>query len=62
MYTQFVIDKTGKVVDVKVGTKHKRLESEAKRVVGKIPDFTPGESNGKKVSVKYTLPINFYVE
>jgi len=62
MYTQFVIDKTGKVVDVKVGTKNKDLEKEAKRVVGKVPDFTPGESEGKKVSVKYTLPINFYVE
>lgn len=62
IYTQFVIDKTGKVVDVKVGTKNTGLELEAKRVVDKIPNFTPGERNGKKVSVKYTLPINFYVE
>ena len=62
IYTQFVIDKSGKVVNIKVGRTHKKLQKEATRVVNKIPDFIPGEKNGKKVNVKYTLPINFFVQ
>ncbi len=39
------------------------LEEEALRVVGNIPDFEkPGYKNGKKVSVFYTIPINFVLQ
>jgi len=60
--TQFVINKEGKVTEIKVGRVHEKLQKEAKRVIDKIPEFTPGENNGKKVKVRYTLPINFMVE
>ena len=62
IYTQFVIDKEGKVSNIKVRANNKTLDKEAKRVVGKIPDFIPGEHEGKKVGVKYSLPIKFQVE
>lgn len=62
IYTQFVIDKSGVVSDVKIRAPHKRLEKETNKVVSKIPTFTPGKQNNKPVKVKYTLPITFKVE
>jgi len=47
---------------IQPGTDMKPLEKEAIRLVNSIPDFTPGEMNGKKVSVYYTLPITFKLE
>lgn len=62
IYTQFVIDKSGEISDIKVRAPHKRLEKETNKVVNKIPKFTPGKQNNKPVKVKYTLPISFQVE
>lgn len=38
------------------------LEKEALRVVNAMPDWIPGEQDGKKVSVYFTLPINFKMQ
>lgn len=62
IFTQFVIDKTGNITDVRIKAPHKRLEKEANKVIDKIPQFTPGKQNNKPVKVKYTLPIAFKVE
>lgn len=62
IYTLFVINKKGEISDVKIKAPHPRLKKEAKRIVDKIPLFTPGKQRGKPVNVKYTLPITFYVE
>lgn len=62
IYAGFIIDKTGKVVDVKIKAPHKKLQKEAQRIVNKIPQFTPGKQRGNPVKVKYTLPITFHVE
>ena len=62
VYVQFKIDKTGKVVDVKARGPHTDLEEEAVRVVSSLPAMIPGEQNGKKVGVKYTLPISLIVK
>ncbi|WP_299155919.1 energy transducer TonB [uncultured Tenacibaculum sp.] len=62
IYTQFVIDKSGAVSDVKIRAPHKKLEKETNGVVNKIPKFRPGMQNNKPVKVKYTLPITFKVE
>lgn len=54
----FVIEKDGSVTDIKVvrdigyGTKE-----EAIRVLKNSPNWIPGEQDGKKVRVLYTLPI-----
>ncbi|MCK5677901.1 MAG: energy transducer TonB [Flavobacteriaceae bacterium] len=62
VYVQFKIDKTGDIVDVKARGPHKDLETEAIRVISSLPQMQPGEENGKKVAVKYTLPITLVVE
>ena len=61
VYVQFEIDKTGKIVNVRARGPHEALEKEAIRVVSSLPAMQPGENNGKKVSVKYTLPITLVV-
>ncbi len=60
---QFVIDRSGKVKDPKVVTSvSPGLDREALRVVSQIPDWIPGEINGKKENIDYTLPIVFKIE
>ena len=57
---QFVVDKNGKVTKPKVvKSVSKELDEEAMRVVALLPDFIPGEKDGKKVPVFFTLPISF---
>lgn len=58
VYVQFTIDKQGLVTDLKARAQHKEMEKEAIRVVSSLPRFIPGEANGKKVAVKFTLPIS----
>lgn len=62
IFTQFIIDKSGVVSEIKIRAPHKRLEKETNKVVTKIPNFIPGKQNNKPVKVKYTLPITFKVE
>ena len=60
---QFVVDKTGKVGEVKVvRSVDKDLDKEAIRVVKSLPKFTPGRQNGYPVRVWYTLPVNFKLQ
>ena len=60
---QFVVDKTGKVGEVKVVRNvDKDLDNEAIRVCKALPKFTPGRQNGRPVSVWYTLPIQFKLQ
>jgi TonB-dependent SusC/RagA subfamily outer membrane receptor len=40
----------------------KAMDAEALRVVNAMPDWIPGEQNGKKVAVYYTLPIQFKLD
>ncbi|MFK8060379.1 MAG: energy transducer TonB [Polaribacter sp.] len=62
IYTEFVIDKTGNIIDLRVRAPHKKLENEAGRLIKKLPQFTPGKQREKPVKVKYTLPILFSVQ
>ena len=62
VYVQFKIDKTGTITDIKARGPHEKLEAEAERVISSLPKMLPGEENGKKVAVKYTLPITFVVD
>ena len=62
VYVQFTIDKNGNITEAKARGPHKLLEEEALRVINDLPMLRPGEQDGKKVSVKYTLPISLVVE
>jgi len=62
VYVLFKISKTGAITDVRARGPHKRLESEASRVVKLLPKMIPGKQRGRAVGVKYTLPITLLVE
>ncbi|PKV48200.1 BlaR1 peptidase M56 [Aquimarina sp. MAR_2010_214] len=57
IYVRFKIDNTGTITDVNARGPAAALEIEAKRVVSSIPPMIPGEYEGKKVAVLYSLPI-----
>ncbi|WP_282133953.1 energy transducer TonB [Seonamhaeicola maritimus] len=59
---QFLIDKTGKVKDIKTRAPHPKLGDEAQRVINRVPVMQPGKQNKKTVGVRYTLPIVFDVQ
>ena len=63
VYVQFVIDKNGKVTQVKIARGvDPLLDAEALRVVSKMPDWTPGKQRGKAVPVTNVLPISFSIK
>jgi protein TonB len=60
VYIQFVVEKTGKVTNVKiVRSVDKNLDAEAVRVVKSFPNWYPGKQRGKSVRVMYTIPVSF---
>jgi len=60
VYVEFVVNKDGQIVDVKILKGVDRsLDEEAMRVVKNMPPWSPGEQRGKAVRVSYRLPINF---
>ena len=57
---QFVVEKTGKVGEVKVvRSVDKDLDKEAVRIIKTLPKFIPGRQNGQAVAVWYALPVTF---
>jgi len=60
---RFVVDKTGRVRNPRlVNSVDPTLDQEALRVIRSLQDWIPGEMNGKRVNVYYTLPIGFKLE
>ncbi|MFT5820974.1 MAG: protein TonB [Crocinitomix sp.] len=60
VYVKFVVNSKGKIekVGIRKGISD-ALDAEAKRVIKKMPNWIPGEKDGKPVSVNFTLPIHF---
>lgn len=57
---QFIVEKDGRISNVHVVRgKHPALDAEAKRVVSKMPKWTPGRNNGQPVRVTFNLPVTF---
>lgn len=60
VYLQFVVSRTGSISNVEtLDTPHDDLAKEATRVVRLMPKWIPGEQAGKKVNVRFTLPVYF---
>ena len=60
VFVSFVVDKKGKVIDVKVKNEvDAALAKEAIRLVKAMPLWTPGKLEGKPVNVQMNLPIYF---
>ena len=59
---KFKIDKSGNIVRATAKAPKPELEAEALRIIEKLPQMQPGEQNGEKVGVLYSLPIIFEVQ
>lgn len=60
---QFVVDKDGTITTpVVVRGIDAYLDKEALRVISAMPKWKPGTQNGKKVRVKYTVPVVFKLQ
>lgn len=60
---EFVIDEKGELTRIKVlQSPDSSLSSEVIAVLKKSPRWKPGEHEGKKVKVKFVLPIRFKVQ
>ena len=56
----FVVDKSGKLKDIQVvKDPGNGMGAEAERIVKSFPDWIPGLQKGKKVNVKYIIPVTF---
>jgi TonB family protein len=63
VYIGFMVTSTGKIKDVKVlNSVHPLLDTEAKRVIGSMPDWKPGSQNGKAVDVQMKVPVEFKLQ
>ena len=60
---RFIITKAGTTRDVEIfRSLENYFDKEAVRVVKKLPIWIPGEHEGKKVAVYYTVPITFNLQ
>ena len=60
---QFVVDKDGTITNpAVVRGVDAYLDKEAIRVISSMPKWKPGVQNGKKVRVKYTVPVVFRLQ
>lgn len=55
----FVIDAKGYITGVRSRGPDKVLETEAERIIKKLPQMKPGKQRGKPVKVAYAIPIFF---
>lgn len=63
VFLSFVVDTLGTVKDIQfLKNLDPFLDAEAMRVVKLMPKWNPGKENGRKVSVKYTLPVTFAIK
>ena len=60
VFVNFIIAKDGKIKDVSIKESvSPELDAEAMRVVKMMPNWIPGEKDGKTVAVEIILPVNF---
>jgi protein TonB len=62
MYVLFLINKEGKIENIRAKAPHPRLQEELVRVIKLLPRMVPGEQDGSPVGVKYTFPVSISVE
>ncbi len=62
-YVNFVVGKDGRLKSINLQhntrSKYKDFEKEALKIVKNMPLWIPGEQNGTKVNVLYTVPVSF---
>ncbi len=64
VFVKFVVNSEGKISQVTTtgAVLGNGLEEESMRVVSAMPDWLPGQQEGKKVSVEFHLPIRYVLQ
>lgn len=58
----FTIQKDGSINGVRMRGPHEVLETEAARIISKLPTMTPGKQRGNPVKVPFSIPITFRLQ
>ncbi len=61
---QFIVEKDGSISNIEIVRSggDKSLDTEALRVLKTMPKWEPGVQNGKRVRVRYTIPVIFKLQ
>lgn len=59
---QFIIDRSGNIVDIKARAPHPKLQEEAIRTMKLLPQMKAGVQDGKNVAIRYNMPIIFDIK
>ncbi len=62
VHVVFVIQKDGGIDEVRMRGPHEVLETEAARIISKLPKMTPGKQRGNPVKVPFSIPITFRLQ
>ena len=58
----FTIQKDGSIGNIRLRGPDKNLEAEARRIIEKLPQMTPGRQRGRPVRVPFSIPITFKLQ
>lgn len=60
VYARFIIQKSGEIKNIEIlRTPSENMSKEVIRVIEKMPEWIPGETNNRKVDVSFVLPVKF---
>jgi protein TonB len=63
VYVSFIVEKDGSTSTFRVVRgAHPVLDEEAIRVMKTMPRWKPGKQKGEPVRLRYTMPINFFLQ
>ena len=62
VYVNFIISKDGTITNIRMRGPDKNLENEAARIIGRLPQMTPGSQRGRPVRVPFSIPITFRLQ
>lgn len=62
VFIGFKIDKEGNIVNVMARAPHPDIKDEVIRVMNTLPKVIPGEQDGEKVAVKYSIPFTLVID
>ena len=63
VFVKFVVTKDGDIGEIKtLKVIGHGCEEEVARILANMPTWKPGQQDGEKVNVYYTMPINFLLE
>ena len=62
VFVMFTIGSDGSIINIRTRGPDKNLEKEAKRIIKKLPQMTPGRQRGRAVRVPFSIPIQFKLQ